>query len=32
MNVALLDVRISVQKNTVVVDAIGNHKNEWSDW
>ncbi len=32
MNVALLNVRISVRKNTVVVDAIGNHKNEWSDW
>lgn len=32
MNVALLNVRISVRKNTVVVDAISNHKNEWSDW
>jgi len=32
MNVALLNVRISMQKNTVVVDAIGNHKNKWLDW
>ncbi len=32
MNVALLNVRISIRKNTVVLDAIGNHKNEWSDW
>lgn len=32
MNVALLNVRITVQKNEVVVDSIGNHKNTWSDW
>lgn len=32
MNVALLNVRITVQKNEVVVDNIGNHKNTWADW
>ena len=32
MNVALLNVRIIVQKNEVVVDSIGNHKNTWTDW
>lgn len=32
MNVALLNVRITVQKNEVVVDSIGNHKNTWIDW
>ena len=31
MNVALLNVRITVQKNEVVVDSIGNHKNTWTD-
>lgn len=32
MDVALLNVRITVQKNEVVTDSIGNHKNIWSDW
>ena len=32
MNVALLNVRITVQKNEVVVDSIGNRKNTWADW
>ena len=32
MDIALLNVRITFQKNTVVVDAIGNHKNEWVDY
>lgn len=31
MEVALLNVRVTFQKNTVTVDAIGNHKNEWTD-
>lgn len=31
MEVDLLNVRIAFQKNTVTVDAIGNHKNEWTD-
>ena len=32
MNVALLNVRITIQKNEVVVDEIGNHKNVWTDF
>ena len=28
MDIALLNVKITVQKNETVVDAIGNHKNE----
>lgn len=32
MDVALLNRKIKVQKNTVVVDAIGNHINEWVDF
>lgn len=32
MDVALLNRKITVQKNTVVTDAIGNHTNEWVDF
>ncbi len=32
MDVALLNVRITVQKEETVVDDIGNHKNTWTDW
>lgn len=32
MDIALLNVKVVFQKSTVVVDAIGNHKNEWADW
>lgn len=32
MEISLLNVRITFQKNTVAVDAIGNHKNEWTDF
>lgn len=32
MDIALLNVKVVFQKSTVVVDAIGNHKNEWTDW
>lgn len=32
MEIALLNVRITFQKNFVTVDAIGNHKNEWKDF
>ena len=32
MEVALLNVRITFQKNEVVTDAIGNHKNRWTDY
>ena len=31
MEVALLNVRITFQKNSVIVDKIGNHQNEWAD-
>ncbi len=31
MEVALLNVQITFQKNSVVVDEIGNHRNEWMD-
>ena len=32
MDIGLLNTRITFQKNAVVVDAIGNHKNGWSDY
>lgn len=32
MDVALLNRKITVQKNTVVTDAIGNHTTEWADF
>ena len=32
MNVALMNLRITFQKNSVVTDAIGNHKNSWEDY
>src|SRR5574344_676725 len=32
MDVALLNVKITFQKNAVEVDAIGNHKNRWTDY
>ena len=32
MNIALLNVKIIFQKNEVVIDKIGNHKNTWSDF
>ena len=32
MDVALLNEKITFQKNYVEVDAIGNHKNGWSDY
>jgi len=32
MDIALLNVRITVQKNETIVDAIGNHRNEWTDY
>lgn len=31
MDIALLNVGITFQKNAVVVDAVGNHKNKWTD-
>ena len=32
MDVALLNEKITFQKNFVEVDAIGNHKNGWRDY
>ena len=32
MDIALMNVRITIQKNKTVVDAIGNHKSQWSDY
>lgn len=32
MNVALLNVKITFQKNSVEVDAIGNRKNDWVEY
>ncbi len=32
MNVALMNLRITFQKNVVVSDEIGNRKNTWEDY
>lgn len=32
MEIGLLNVRITFQKNDVVSDAIGNRTNAWEDW
>ena len=32
MDIALMNVHITFQKNEVIKDAIGNHKNEWTDY
>ncbi len=32
MEVALLNIRILIQKQTVVTDEIGNHRNVWADY
>ena len=32
MNISLMNTRITLQKNALAVDAIGNHKNEWADY
>lgn len=32
MKIELLNVRIFILKNDVVVDAIGNHKNSWKEY
>lgn len=32
MDIALFNVKIIIQKNETVVDAIGNHKNTWTDF
>ena len=32
MNIAGLRVRITIQKNTTVVDRVGNHSSAWTDY
>lgn len=32
MKIELLNARIVISKNSVVTDAIGNHKNVWSEY
>ena len=32
MRISNLNVRITFQKNAVVIDKIGNHTNEWKDY
>ena len=32
MDISLLNQKIMVQKNSVTVDEIGNHKNAWTDY
>ena len=32
MDIALLNRKVTVQKNTVVVDDIGNHISKWDDF
>ena len=32
LNVSLMNEKVTFQKNTVITDAIGNHKNGWEDF
>lgn len=32
MNVALMNEKVTFQRNTVVTDVIGNHKSSWEDF
>ncbi|MCD8382787.1 MAG: phage head closure protein [Clostridiales bacterium] len=32
MKISLLNERLTIQKNSVVIDSVGNHKNEWTDY
>ena len=32
MHISAMNVRIMIQKNKVITDKIGNHRNEWSDY
>ena len=32
MNIGLLNEKVTFQKNEVVIDDIGNHKNAWNDY
>ena len=31
MDIGLLNEKVTFQKNTVITDSIGNHKNGWED-
>lgn len=32
MDIALLNVKITIQKSEVITDSIGNHRNAWTDF
>ena len=32
MNIAAMRVRVTFQKNTVIIDKYGNHKTGWADY
>ena len=32
LNVSLMNEKVTFQKNTVITDSIGNHKNSWEDF
>lgn len=32
MNISKMNERITFQKNSVAVDAVGNHRNVWEDY
>lgn len=32
MNIAAMNVRVTIQKNAVVTDKYGNHKSTWKDY
>ena len=32
LNVSLMNEKVTCQKNTVITDSIGNHKNGWEDF
>ena len=32
MDIGLLNEKVTFQKNTVITDSIGNHKNGWEDF
>ena len=32
MNITAMNVKITLQKNDVVIDKIGNHTNKWVDY
>ena len=32
MDISHMSIKITIQKNSVVTDSIGNHINTWTDW